>query len=60
LSNVPSPDWRNIFQKVSGKYWINGRHVVGQGFSSQVDEMLIEVRKEVTRTNQKYREYMQK
>jgi hypothetical protein len=60
LSNVPPPDWRNILQKDSGNYWIDGRHVIAQGFSSQVDEILSEVRKEVTLTNQKYREQMQK
>ena len=60
LSNVPPPDWRNILQKDSGKYWIDGRHVVAQGFSSQIEEILSEVRKEVTRTNQKYREQLQK
>jgi len=60
LSNVPPPDWRNILEKASGKSWIDGRHVVVQGFSNQVDEILSELRKEVTRTNQKYRDFLNK
>jgi len=60
LSNVPPPDWKNILEKASGRYWIDGRHVVAQGFSDQVDEILSEVRKEVTRTNQKYRDFLNK
>jgi hypothetical protein len=57
LSNVPPPAWRNIIEK-AGKYRIDGRHFIAQGFSNQVEQILSEARKEVTRTNQKYREQM--
>lgn len=66
LSLVPPNEWKNIFEKQnsakqnSKKFWIDGRHVVVQCPLGEIESILKDVRKEVTRTNQKYQECMQK
>ncbi|MEJ2240988.1 MAG: hypothetical protein P8Y18_02430 [Candidatus Bathyarchaeota archaeon] len=60
LSIVPTNDWIKIFEKnkISNKKlensWIDGRHIVVKCPISEIDQILRELRKEVTRTNFEY------
>jgi hypothetical protein len=56
LSVVPPKGWRDILEKSSGKFRVDGRHVVVQCLFNEIGAMLDAVRKEVARTNLKYRE----
>lgn len=57
LSNVPTNDWKDIFeQQTSKKMTIDGRHVVVKALIGEIQGKLAEVRREVTKANQKYHE----
>lgn len=55
LSLVPSSEWKDIFeQQTSKKMTVDGRHVVVKALIGEIEGKLAEVRREVTKTNQKY------
>ena len=66
LSIVPNNDWVKIFEKykISNKKlensWVDGRHIVVKSSVSEIDQILEELRKEVTRINFKYSENSKK
>ena len=68
LSSVPPPEWKQIFEKefpytknlVGKNAWIEGRHIVVQCAITEIDSLLNDMRHEVVKINQKYRELLQK
>lgn len=58
LSIVPPKGWKDILEKGSGRFRVDGRHVVVQCLFNEIGAMLDAVRKEVAWTNLKYREFL--
>ena len=61
LSIVPNNDWIKIFEKhkITNKKlknsWIDGRHIVVKCQVNEIDQVLKEIKKEVTRINFEYK-----
>lgn len=66
LSIVPPNEWKKIFEEQysakpqTSKKYVDGRHIVVQCLFSEIEENLQTLRKEATKTNQKYLEHIRK
>jgi hypothetical protein len=58
LSIVPPPRWREMLEKNSTKFKLDGRYIILQCLFSEIEEMLSDAKKEVVRTNLKYKEFL--
>jgi hypothetical protein len=68
LSMVPPSGWVQIFEQkhhfpehaMVRRAWIDGRHVVVQCAVNEIKDALRDIKRAVSETNQKYREFLRK